>query len=231
MALGLFMMFVMFILLVVVAIFIVGVILIIVGSNDKKKGGKGTKRIIGIVMVSIPFLLVMCIGARVLWYNVNVKCVADEWRYKPSFMPRNAIMSSSNMLRELLEAVDDNNKDLYYREFSVNVRNNGHFEDTVDDFFDDMENMKVDLDPDDFLKDYGKSVRIEGTSTYYPAGYIYSAEIDGETYYCYVRTCYRNYDDKNDVGLQQFIICTEDKVNELNQIIESGNVDIYLEVL
>ncbi len=231
MALGLLMLFIMMMLLVVGAIFIIGIVFIIVGSKDKKMGGKGTQRNIGIVMVSIPFLLVMCIAGRVLLYKVKVKCVADEWRYKPFFMPRNEIMGSSEMLREMLESVDDKDKEIFYREFSVNVRSDIHFEDKLNDFFDDIENMQVSLDPDDFLTDYGKNVHIEGTSTFYPAGYIYSAKIDGETYYCYVRTCSMNYDDKNDVGLQQFIICTEDKVDELHKIIESGNVDNYLDVL
>ena len=72
MALGLLMLFIMMMLLVVGAIFILGIVFIIVGSKDKKMGGKGTQRNIGIVMVSIPFLLVMCIAGRVLLYKVKV---------------------------------------------------------------------------------------------------------------------------------------------------------------
>ncbi len=231
MALGLFLMLIALILVVVVAILTIGIIFIVFGIADKKKGGKGTKRTIGMIMVAIPIFLILCIGGRVLWYNVKVKCVADEWRYKPFFMPRNAVIGSSDMLRELLEAVDDQDEDIFYREFSANVRDDRYFEDTVDDFFDDAQSMDVNLDPDDFLKDFGKSVNLEGDANTYLAGDIYTAEIDGKTYYCYVRICTESFGAKDDVGLQQFIICTEDKVDELYKIIDDENVDIYLKVL
>lgn len=228
MALGLLLLFAILILLFVMALFIIGIILIVVGASDKKKGGKGKAKIIGIVMVATPILLFLCIGGKILFDNARIKCVADEWRYKPYFMPRNSITSSENMLRSMLESVDDKDKETIYREFSANVREDRHFKETVDDFINDIDRLGIDLDPDDFLTDYGKDVHLEVLET---AGTIYSADIDGETYYCYVRICYGALGDKDDVGLQQFIICTKDKLDELNKIIEDGDDDIYFEVL
>ena len=231
MALGLFLMLIILLVLVALALLIIGIVFIISGTGNKKKGGKGTKRTIGLVMVAIPLLLIVYIGGRSVWYNASVKCVADEWRYKPFFMPRNSVTGSNEILRELLEAADDEDEDKFYREFSENVRDDRDFEDTVDDFLDNLDDLDVELDPDDFLKDYGKNVHLEGDKNTYLDGRIYSAEIDGETYYCYVRICITNYGDKDDVGLQQFIVCTEDKVDELHRIIEDDDDDIYLEVL
>ena len=57
MALGLFIMFIGLIFLVFVALFITGIVFIVIGAENKKRGGKGTKRIIGIVMVAIPLFL------------------------------------------------------------------------------------------------------------------------------------------------------------------------------
>ena len=231
MALGLFLMFIMALLLVVVALLIVGIIFIVLGTKNKKMGGNGTKRIIGIVMIAIPIFLFMCIVGRGLWYKVKVKCVADEWRYKPFFMPHNTVEGSGDILRELFEAVDDKDKDIFYREFSANISNDRHFEETVDDFFEDIKNLGVDLEPNAFLKDFGKSVRIKGTPSTSSAAYMYSAEINGKMYYCFVKVCNQSFDDKDDVGLQQFIVCTEDKLEELQKIINNGNVDIYLKVM
>ena len=231
MALGLFLMLIILIVLASMALLIVGILFIISGTRNKKQGGKGTKRTIGIVMVAIPAFFTVCIGAWTLWYNASVKCVADEWRYKPFFMPRNAVEGSSVMLRELLESADDEDEDKFYREFSENVRDDRYFEDTVEDFFDDLNELDVELDPDDFLKDNGKDVHLEGDKDTYLDGRIYSAKIDGKKYYCYVRICITNYADKDDVGLQQFIVCDEDKVDELYEIIEKDKDDIYLYVL
>ncbi|SCW43899.1 protein of unknown function [Ruminococcaceae bacterium YRB3002] len=231
MALGLFIMLIILIVLAAMALLITGIVFVVVGFWNKKKGGKGTKRTIGIVLLAIPLLLCAYVAGRVLLYNSSVKCVADEWRYKPFFMPRNSVTGSNEMLRELLESADDEDEDKIYREFAENVRDDRYFEDTVDDFFDKINDLDVELDPDDFLKDYGKDVHLEGDKDTYLDGRIYSAGIDGETYYCYVRICITNYNDKDDVGLQQFIVCTEDKVDELYGIIEEGDVDIYLYVL
>ncbi len=33
------------------------------------------------------------------------------------------------------------------------------------------------------------------------------------------------------IGLEQFIVCTEDKIDELYEIIEDDDADIYLDVL
>ncbi len=229
MALGLFIMFIGLIFLVFVALFITGIVFIVIGAENKKRGGKGTKRIIGIVMVAIPLFLIACIAGRNILNNIRIKCVADEWRYKP-FMSRSTVAGASDMVRELFEYVNDEDEDMLYREFAKNVRDDRHFDDKVDDFFDEIDDLKIDLDPDDFLTDYGKNVHLD-VSDSHVEGYIYSAKIDGETYYCYLRVCSGHFGKKDDVGLQQFIICTEDKVDELYKIIDDGDDDIYLEVL
>ena len=36
---------------------------------------------------------------------------------------------------------------------------------------------------------------------------------------------------RDDIGLEQFIVCTEDKVDELYEIIDDKDDDIYLGVL
>ena len=229
MAIGLFIFAIIFIALGVVAVSATGLVFIILGTRKKKRGGKGTLRIIGIVLVAVPLFFILCMGGKGLWDNARIKCVADEWRYKPSFMPRNSVIGSSDILREMLESVDDEDESTFYRDFSENVRDDRHFEDTADDFFDDIDDLGVDLDPDDFLTDYGKNVHLDSTYSDL-AGRVYSAEIEGKTYYCYVRICLRDKD-KKEIGIQQFIICTEDKEDELYKIIEDDDVDIYLKVL
>lgn len=230
MGLAVFFLLLIWIVGVATALLIIGVIFIILGTRNKKNGGKGKKRIIGMVMVALPLSLCLYTVGRTLLYNAMVKCVADEWRYKPFFMPRNEVIGSSEMLRELLDSADDEDEDMFYREFSKNVRNDRHFKDTVDDFFDDIDDLDADLDPDDFLTDYGKNVHLRSLNSDL-SGYVYSAEIENKTYYCYVRICCWNNKDKDDVGLQQFIVCTEDKVDELYEIIEDENDDFYLGVL
>ncbi len=229
MAIALFIMIIGAIFLVMVALFITGIVYIVIGTEDKKRGGKGKKRTKGIVMLAIPLFLIAFIAGRNLLNNIRIKCVSDEWRYKP-LMSRSTVAGASDMVRELFEYVDDEDEDMIYREFAKNVRDDRHFDDKVDDFFDDIDDLKVDLDPDDFRKNYGKNVHLD-VSDSHVAGYIYSAKIDGETYYCYLRVCSGHFGKKDDVGLQQFIICTEDKVDELYKIIEDEDDDIYLEVL
>ena len=61
MAFGLSIMLVFLMFLAVSALLTLGIIFIVLGTRNKKRGGKGTKRIIGIAMVSIPLLLVACV--------------------------------------------------------------------------------------------------------------------------------------------------------------------------
>lgn len=229
MGIALFMFLLIFIALAVMAISATGIVFIIAGTRRKKRGGKGTLRIVGFVMVGTLLFLFVCAAGKGLWDKARTKCVADEWRYKPFFMPANSVLGSSDILRELLESVDDGDEYTFYREFSANVRDDRHFEDTAEDFFDDIDDLGVDLDPDDFLTDYGKNVHLDSTYSDL-SGRVYSAEIENGTYYCYVRICLRDKDRK-EIGLQQFIVCTEDKVDELYRIIEDEDVDIYLKVL
>ncbi len=223
-----FIMFIGFVFLVALALIVTGITLVVLGSEDKKKGGKGTRRTIGIVLVAIPIFITVSIWGKTLWDNARIKCVADEWRYKPYVISRSAVTASQDMLSSMLESADDKDKDMIYREFSPNVRDDRHFEETVDEFLNDIDKLGVDLDPDVFLKGYPKSAHIEDINI---SGYIFSAEIDGETYYCYVKICYSGLGNKDNLGLQQFIICTKDKEDEFNKIIEEGNDDIYLKVL
>lgn len=60
---------------------------------------------------------------------------------------------------------------------------------------------------------------------------MYNSKIDGQTYYIYVRVCTRDDQHRRGIGLEQFIICTEDKVDELYEIIDDRDDDIYLDVL
>ncbi|MBO6194143.1 MAG: hypothetical protein J6O00_08190 [Clostridiales bacterium] len=60
---------------------------------------------------------------------------------------------------------------------------------------------------------------------------MYNSKIDGPTYYIYVRVCTRDDQHRGGIGLEQFIICTEDKVDELYEIIDDRDDDIYLDVL
>ena len=50
-----------------------------------------------------------------------------------------------------------------YINSSINA--DSRFEENVNEFFDDIEKQGVDLDPDDFLKDYGKNVHLEVSNT------------------------------------------------------------------
>ena len=65
----------------------------------------------------------------------------------------------------------------------------------------------------------------------YDIGYVYNSKIDGQTYYIYVRVCTRDDQHRDGIGLEQFIICTEDKVDELYEIIDDRDDDNYLDVL
>ena len=62
-------------------------------------------------------------------------------------------------------------------------------------------------------------------------GKLFLYDIDGQTYYIYVRICPRDDMYRDDIGLEQFIVCTEDKVDELYEIIDDKDDDIYLGVL
>ena len=100
---------------------------------------------------------------------------------------------------------------------------------------DELDDLDVELDPDEFLADWGESMFFD-TDHYhgkyrYDIGYVYDAQIDGRTYYIYVRVCTRDDQYRNDIGLEQFIVCTEDKIDELYEIIEDDDADIYLDVL
>ena len=55
------------------ALLTIGIIFIVLGTRNKKRGGKGTKRIIGISMVLIPLLLVACLGVIFLCAKDEVK--------------------------------------------------------------------------------------------------------------------------------------------------------------
>jgi hypothetical protein len=162
-----------------------------------------------------------------------IKCVADEWRY--SSLNAAEGTAPRDMLRSLLNSVEDDDRETFCREFTANIRDDKHFEDTVDDFFDDLDDLDVDLDPDDFLSDFGESVFFDYDHSrgeyMYDIGRVYTAEIDGQTYYIYERICTRDDKDRDDIGLEQLIVCSEDKVDELYEIIDERDDDIYLAVL
>ena len=128
MGLAIFMLFIVAIFLVVVALVVTGIIFIVFGIENKKKGGKGKLKTIGIVMLAIPIVCFLCIGGKTLWTNARIKCVADEWRYKSILIPRNSVMSSQDMLRSMLESVDDKDKDKIYvvmDKYSIEIFVNG----------------------------------------------------------------------------------------------------------
>ena len=60
------------------ALLTIGIIFIVLGTRNKKRGGKGTKRIIGISMVLIPLLLVACLGVIFLCAKDEVKELAES---------------------------------------------------------------------------------------------------------------------------------------------------------
>ena len=212
-------------------IFVVGIVLVVTGSKNKKKGGKGTARKVGILLLSLPALCGVLMFGYSIWYKFNDKCKADEWRYSKGIVDTRA--DSQKVVKELLGFVDDDDKELFSREFSANVRDDRHFEDTVDDFFDDLD---IDID-DDLLYEHWSGEQVyqdydgEKSHYYFIYGYLYTEEIDGETYYFYIRFCTRDDFDRDNVGVQQFIVCTEDKYDELNEIIEDADDDLYLAIL
>lgn len=87
MAFGLSIMLVFLMFLAVSALLTLGIIFIVLGTRNKKRGGKGTKRIIGIAMVSIPLLLVACVGLKFL-------CAKDELEGHQFSSSNNAIVLS-----------------------------------------------------------------------------------------------------------------------------------------
>ena len=230
MGLAVYFLVIIFIALCTLAMLITGTVLIITGTGKIKRGGKKTTRTAGVILLAIPLFIGLCVVGYALFNKARIKCVADKWRYEPFFVPRNSVVTSGEMLRELIDAVYDNDEYIFCREFSANVRDDRHFEDAVEEFFDDIEDLDVDLDPDDFLTDFGDRVHFNSRNSSID-GYTYSAQIEGVTYYCYLRVCFSTSGDKDDIGLQQFIVCSEDKVDELNEIIEDGDDDIYLGVL
>ena len=58
------MLFIVAIFLVVVALVVTGIIFIVFGIENKKKGGKGKLKTIGIVMLAIPIVCFLCIGGK-----------------------------------------------------------------------------------------------------------------------------------------------------------------------
>lgn len=219
--------------LVILAMLITGIIFVIVGSRRKKQGKKGTIAKVGIGLLVVPLLLLLTGGGVAIWRQIKVKCVADEWRY----FSLNAGEGTAprDMLRSLLGYIEDDDRETFCREFTQELREDKHFDDTVDDFFDDLDDLDVELDADDFLADLGDSVFFDydhSNGKYrYDRGYVYTAEIDGENYYIYERICTRNDQHRDEIGLEQLIICTEDKVDELYEMIENRDDDIYLAVL
>ena len=87
MVLGLSIMFIFLMFLAVSALLTIGIIFIVLGTRNKKRGGKGTKRIIGISMVLIPLLLVACLGVIFL-------CAKDEVKGHQFSSSNNAIVLS-----------------------------------------------------------------------------------------------------------------------------------------
>ena len=64
MAIGLFIFAIIFIVLGVLAVSATGLVFIILGTRKKKRGGKGTLRIIGIVLVAVPLFFILCMGGK-----------------------------------------------------------------------------------------------------------------------------------------------------------------------
>jgi len=219
--------------LAVLAFLITGIVFVVVGAKQKKKGGKGTLGKVGIGLLMVPLLVLLYIGGTVILRKVMIKCVADEWRLTSINAGEGSAVR--NMLRSILVSIDDGDMETFRREFTQDIRNDRHFDDVVDDFFDELDDLDVEPDPDEFLADWGESMFFD-TDHYhgkyrYDIGYVYDAQIDGQTYYIYVRACTRDDQYRNDIGLEQFIVCTEDKIDELYEIIEDDDADVYLDVL
>lgn len=219
--------------LAVLAFLVIGIIFLVIGSKKKKQGKKGTIGKVGIAFLMVPLLILLSCGGAAIWRTFKIKCVADKWRYSPF----NAAEGTAprDMLRSLLESVGDDDRETFSREFALEISDNRHFEDTVDDFFDDLDDLDVELDPDEFLSDLGESVFFDfdhSDGEYrYDIGRVYTAEIGGQTYYIYERVCTRDDRHRDKIGLEQFIICTEDKADELYKIIDDRDDGIYLAVL
>ena len=217
----------------VLVFLITGIVFVIIGARQKKKGGTGTIGKVGIGFLIIPFLIVLYAGGNIIWRKVMIKCVADEWRFSSiNAGEGNAVR---DMLRSMLVSIDDEDTETIRREFAPDIRDDRHFDDTVDDFFDDLDDLDVEFHPEDFLSEWGESMFFDNDRSHgkyrYDIGYLYNAEIDGQTYYIYVRICPRDDMYRDDIGLEQFIVCTEDKVDELYEIIDDKDDDIYLGVL
>ena len=114
MVLGLSIMFIFLMFLAVSALLTIGIIFIVLGTRNKKRGGKGTKRIIGISMVLIPLLLVACLGVIFL-------CAKDEVKGHQFSSSNNAIVLSfgeySNVTLTLTnhDTNQTSNTDMIYR--------------------------------------------------------------------------------------------------------------------
>ena len=83
------------------------------------------------------------------WRKAAIKCVADEWRYTSINAGEGSAVR--NMLRSLLVSVDDGDIETFRREFTQDIQDDRHFEDTVDDFLDELYEIIDDRDDEIYL--------------------------------------------------------------------------------
>lgn len=211
---SMFLAFLFIALIILGGMFFLGLILLIIGiirrKNPKNQGKKSP--IVSIVLGIL--LLLPPVGTGVFVAGVIIKdyvvshrdyeVVTDEWRAH-YVVPSKAV---NDVTAQLLEAVNDNDRELMEKLFAKSARESLGFERQLDSFIENCPKGKAEISDENVVKgvNYDRAYK-DTTESRYDNESI-KVEIGGEDYYVYAYFCNKN-EDSDEVGLIFFCLQNE----------------------
>ena len=206
---------------------IAGIIILCIGIRKRKKA-TGERKPKGLIIAgSIVTGLALFVNLT-FWGDIvvdlikdkNIKCVADEWRIHRQV---NSAHCAIDMSDEILEALDNGDKELFIRNFTEDAKDSRGFEDDVDDIFEAYEDYDIGSEMRWDKKRISSNYDKTDDGYHDTAIYVFTSEDD--EYSIYLDFCMRDDSDKDEIGLNAFYIYTFDATEEFEEQVYTDGVD------
>ncbi len=187
--------------------YITGIILFLVGTavrkNPKNKGKKWPMviKIIGIINISLASIPVILVVGSITINKVSLAIqrsgyerALDKWQYEQT----DAWGASDDVRAAFVEAIEEDNPEIFKEYFTEEVRNKEDFDERIDELFDECpEDIIVHLFGDDNNSDKSTEKEKYGTGEF-------SCEASGEDYFIEFGFCNYSEDNPQNLGITYF---------------------------
>ena len=211
---SMFLVFLGFVVIVLGGMFFLGLLLLIIGivrrKNPKNAGKKSpiVAIVLGVLLLMPPVGTGMLIGGVIVKDFIvshrDYEVVTDEWRAH-YVVPGEAVR---DVTEGLLEAAEDNDRELIAKNFTKTARESLGFERQLDSFLESVPKGKAEISSKKTVKgvNYERTYHNTKENQYYSE--TLAVTIDGEEYYVYAYFCMKN-EDPDEIGLIFFCLQNE----------------------